>query len=166
MMKGYRKRFMGNADFISKIFVPIHDKENFHWFLLVIDVDTKELVYLDSYQSPTTVDKRKSAIKKLSRFMEEWLMDPSFYDLQTTRGPKISEFKIAAPSGYGSQGQDSNDCAIWVIKWMTQKGTDGYKIKVDEGSRLQTALQLIMHPYNKERKLILNNSLKCKHKAK
>ncbi|PNX83329.1 hypothetical protein L195_g039370, partial [Trifolium pratense] len=60
MMKGYRKRFMGNADFISK-----------------------------------------------SRFMEEWLMDPSFYDLQTTRGPKISEFKIAAPSGYGSQGQDS-----------------------------------------------------------
>jgi hypothetical protein len=37
--------------------------ENLHWFLLVIDFDAKELVYLDSFQSQRTLDKRKTQIK-------------------------------------------------------------------------------------------------------
>ncbi|KAK2383931.1 ubiquitin-specific protease ESD4 [Trifolium repens] len=162
MLKGFQKRFMGNADYISKIFLPIHVVEDIHWFLLIIDFDAKELVYLDSFQSPRTLDKRKTQIKKLTRFMEQWLMDSTFYDAGSSRGPKISEFKFAAPRGYGSQGQNSNDCAIWVIKWMMQKGDGGYKIKVDEGSRLEIALQLILHPYNRERDLMLKNATKCK----
>ncbi|MCI22200.1 ubiquitin-like-specific protease ESD4-like, partial [Trifolium medium] len=65
MRKYYQQRFMGNADVISKIFIPVHDMENFHWYLLVIDFERQELVYLDSYRNSSVVEERMTSIKIL-----------------------------------------------------------------------------------------------------
>ncbi|XP_045787002.1 uncharacterized protein LOC123882231 isoform X2 [Trifolium pratense] len=162
MKKYYKGRFMGNADVISKIFLPIHDLENLHWYLLVIDFVRKELVYLDSYRNSSVVRNRITSIKTLSTFMEQLLMDPSFYDTDSNYGKRITEFKLVTPKGLGRQGEGSNDCAVWVINWMMQQGENEYKIEVDEGSRLKIALQLTLHPFNKNRDLMLTKSLEHK----
>lgn len=160
MKQFYQKEFMGNADVVSKIFLPIYD--HLHWFLLVIDFVRKELVYLDSYQSSSVLHGRISSIKKLAMFMEEFLMDPSFHGTDSNYDYKITKFKIVTPKGLGRQGDGSNDCAVWVINWMMQRGENGYKIEVDEGSRLKIALQLTLHPFNDKRDLMLAKSLEHK----
>ncbi|MCI06461.1 hypothetical protein A2U01_0027521 [Trifolium medium] len=41
-----------------------------------------------------------------------------------------------------------NDCAIFVIHWMTSgKEEEGYKVEVDNGSRLRITLDLVPGPY-------------------
>ncbi|CAJ2658832.1 unnamed protein product [Trifolium pratense] len=71
---------------------------------------------------------------------------------------------IGIPTSLGQQIVMSkrNDCAVWVINWMMQQGENEYKIEVDEGSRLKIALQLTLHPFNKNRDLMLTKSLEHK----
>ncbi|KEH39763.1 hypothetical protein MTR_1g009820 [Medicago truncatula] len=94
--------------------------------------------------------------------MEELLMDPSFHGTDSNYDFKITKFKIVTPKGLGRQREGSNDCAVWVINWMMQRGENEYKIEVDEGSRLKIALQLTLHPFNDERDLMLAKSLEHK----
>ncbi|RHN58403.1 putative Ulp1 peptidase [Medicago truncatula] len=148
MLKKYHNKFMGTFDKISKIFLPVHDSECSHWFLLVIDFDKKELIYLDSLPSHSARADRMRSIKKLALYMEEFLMDSSFYMTWTRNKSNISEFSLVTPNNLGMQATNSNDCGIWVIKWMIEKGTNEYQIYVDEGTRLRIALDLILDPSN------------------
>lgn len=148
MMKKYHNKFMGTFDKISKIFLPVHDSECSHWFVLVIYFDKKQLIYLDSLPSHSARADRMRSIKKLALYMEEFLMDSSFYMTWTRNKSNISEFSLVTPNNLGMQATNSNDCGIWVIKWMIEKGTNEYQIYVDEGTRLRIALDLILDPSN------------------
>ncbi|XP_045833783.1 uncharacterized protein LOC123924850 isoform X2 [Trifolium pratense] len=161
MIKKYQAMFMGKVDKISKIFIPIHDPDSMHWFLLVIDLVKKELIYLDSLPSKSAHVRRMRmrCIKKLALYMEDLLLDPSFYTKGTTPNPIVSEFSLVIPKDLGQQANNSNDCAIWVITWMEKMKADVYKIDVDDGTRLRVALNLTMNSYNKLNDEILARSM-------
>ncbi|KAJ1392036.1 Ulp1 protease family, C-terminal catalytic domain [Sesbania bispinosa] len=96
-------KFMGKIDYVKKIFVPIND-ENLHWYLMVIDLNQKKIVMLDPLPSVLRNGWRKRYVKKLAMFIEEMLLDPSFYDRPNNiEKPIISDFPIEVPQGLGYQ---------------------------------------------------------------
>ncbi|CAK8568407.1 unnamed protein product [Lathyrus sativus] len=91
-------------------------------------------------------------------YMEDLLLDSSFYANGATHKPIISEFRLVIPNDLGKQTCDSNDCGVWVIKWMEHIREDVDKIDVDDGTRLRIALDLTMNSYNKLNDLILERA--------
>ncbi|KAL4299690.1 hypothetical protein HN51_050374 [Arachis hypogaea] len=86
---------MANIDEVLKIHVPIwHDD---HWFLLVIDMLAKQLLYLDSARSAKQRDSHVLQIKKVALFLEEIVLDESWYACKRHERPTISEFKLVEP---------------------------------------------------------------------
>ncbi|KAJ1436373.1 Ulp1 protease family, C-terminal catalytic domain [Sesbania bispinosa] len=154
MITHFQKRFMGKADMMSKVFIPVHDQEYQHWFLLVVDFIGREVVYLDSLPQTSAFPGRMRSVKKLTLYIEELLLHPSFYDVDISKRPSVSLFNLKIKEGLGVQREDSNDCGIWVISWMLQKGLDEYKIEVDEGTRLGIALELACSSYNNSGALV------------
>ncbi|XP_057723617.1 uncharacterized protein LOC130939535 [Arachis stenosperma] len=65
-LKAIREDFMGKANKVCKIYCPIWCDG--HWFLLVIDVIRKQLVYLDSLPSEDDRPKRLRQLKKVLSF--------------------------------------------------------------------------------------------------
>ncbi|XP_016165440.1 uncharacterized protein LOC107608063 [Arachis ipaensis] len=93
--KWIRDKYMANIDEVLKIHVPIwHDD---HWFLLVIDMLAKQLLYLDSARSAKQRDSHVLQIKKVALFLEEIVLDESWYACKRHERPTISEFKLVEP---------------------------------------------------------------------
>ncbi|QHO37263.1 uncharacterized protein [Arachis hypogaea] len=93
--KWIRDKYMANIDEVLKIYVPIwHDD---HWFLLVIDMLAKQLLYLDSTRSAKQRDSHVLQIKKVALFLEEIVLDESWYACKRHKRPTISEFKLVEP---------------------------------------------------------------------
>ncbi|KAJ1378468.1 Ulp1 protease family, C-terminal catalytic domain [Sesbania bispinosa] len=130
MISDYKATFMGCVDLIKKVFIPVNDN-NYHWYLVVIDFVNKEVVYLDSFPSDSRIVARMRSVKILN-----------------TPKPLVSQYPIYKPIDISTQSGDGNDCGAWVIMWMVEMGLNGYKIQVDEGTRLRIALDLAMNPYN------------------
>ncbi|XP_045816435.1 uncharacterized protein LOC123909608 isoform X2 [Trifolium pratense] len=107
LIKKYRKKFMGDLGMISKIFLPVHDAEYLHWFLLVIDFNKKQVIYLDSLPNRSARRGRNISIKKLTVYMEELLMDPAFHVTGTKHTPNVSEFSLVTPNDLGVQADMS-----------------------------------------------------------
>ncbi|KAJ1432862.1 hypothetical protein SESBI_06403 [Sesbania bispinosa] len=51
-----------------------------------------------------------------------------------------------------------NDCGVFVAMWMNQQGTNGYRLKVDEGNGLMLGLELSMHPFNKSKNVVMERA--------
>ncbi|XP_024188269.1 uncharacterized protein LOC112192664 isoform X1 [Rosa chinensis] len=51
-------RFHRRLRFCSKIFIPLHDRADDHWFLLVMNLLEKKALLWDSYPDPTSVARR------------------------------------------------------------------------------------------------------------
>ncbi|KAJ1429362.1 Ulp1 protease family, C-terminal catalytic domain [Sesbania bispinosa] len=147
MISDYKATFMGCVDLIKKVFIPVNDN-NYHWYLVVIDFVNKEVVYLDSFPSDSRIVARMRSVKTMALYMEHLLQDPSLYQFQTTPKPLVSQYPIYKPTDINTQSGDGNDCGAWVIMWMVEMGLNGYRIQVDEGTRLRIALDLAMNSYN------------------
>ncbi|KAJ1401714.1 Papain-like cysteine peptidase superfamily [Sesbania bispinosa] len=117
-------------------------------FLVVIDFINKEVVYLDSFPSESRMEIRMRSVKTLGLYMEHLLQDPKFYQFESTPRPLVIKFLIFKPNDIRTQNAESNDCGAWVIMWMVEMGLNGYRIQVDEGTRIRIALDLAMNPYN------------------
>ncbi|KAK7281748.1 hypothetical protein RIF29_09996 [Crotalaria pallida] len=54
----------------------------------------------------------------------------------------------------------SNDCGVWVAKWMIECGhKDGYdKIVVGSETRLRVAIDLILHRFNNVKDLVIQKA--------
>ncbi|RYR25860.1 hypothetical protein Ahy_B02g059885 [Arachis hypogaea] len=86
-----------------------------HWFLIVVDLSRKQLVYLDSLWSPTTKSKRQ--IRKFAIFMDDLLDNRAWYANADTNKMECSEFDIKEPEVV-QQLPESNNCGIFVAQWM------------------------------------------------
>ncbi|XP_045792010.1 uncharacterized protein LOC123920828 [Trifolium pratense] len=127
--------------------------------LLVIDFEKEKLTYLDSFPMTKSSHNITRSIKTMALFMEGMLQSGIFYDNPSTPRPLVSHFHMSFPSAAGSQGINSNDCAVFVILWMTSaKEEEGYKVEVDNGSRLQIAIDLVLAPYNKHKSIVMQNA--------
>ncbi|KAJ1390002.1 Ulp1 protease family, C-terminal catalytic domain [Sesbania bispinosa] len=117
MIERYKTKFMGMVDYLRKIFVPINDS-NLHWYLMVIDFNNNKIVILDSLRCEMQNGRRKRYVKKLAMFIEEMLLDPSFYEKPNIEKPMITDFVIIEPHGLPQQ-LNGYDCGVWVAKWMS-----------------------------------------------
>ncbi|TKY52868.1 Ulp1 protease family, carboxy-terminal domain protein [Spatholobus suberectus] len=144
VMQYYQNDYMGKIDYVTKIFVPINDM-SFHWYLLVVDKRQGKLVMLDSKHDASKMDTRRRQVKKVALFLEEMFLHQSFYHFEFTSKPQISEYTLVVPDDIGSQPTASNDCGIWVAKWMMDcDWSDDYNIHVDNETRMKLALDLVL----------------------
>ncbi|KAJ1375735.1 Ulp1 protease family, C-terminal catalytic domain [Sesbania bispinosa] len=148
MIKRYKHKFMGKVDYLRKIFVPIND-QNSHWYLMIIDLNQNKIVILDSLMCEWRNGWRKRHVKKLAIFIEEMLLDPSFYESSRTVKPIISDFEIYQPPGLPQQ-LNGYDCGVWVAKLMSDYvwDDDYNSISVTHTTRMKMALDLVLNSYN------------------
>ncbi|KAJ1438266.1 Ulp1 protease family, C-terminal catalytic domain [Sesbania bispinosa] len=137
------------------IFVPLNDYNN-HWYLMVVDMRQQKLVLLDSFPTADRNDIRRREVKKMAVYLEEMLTHPSFYELRVTMKQRLTEFTLEVPQNIGRQAEESNDCGVWVCKWMIDcNWTTNYNIKVDKGARFKLAINLVNKEHNVKNEEIL-----------
>ncbi|TKY63984.1 Carboxy-terminal domain protein [Spatholobus suberectus] len=89
------------------------------------------------------------------------LMDKSFYDHpHIVDKHVISNFSLVEPRGLGHQRIGSNDCGVWVAKWMIECAwrEDYDQIFVEPATRMRIALDLVLHPYNELKDKIIQKA--------
>ncbi|KAJ1384810.1 Ulp1 protease family, C-terminal catalytic domain, partial [Sesbania bispinosa] len=158
-LENYKKMFMGKIDLIRKIFVPIND-QNSHWYLMVIDMNKRQLVLLDSLPCAKRREWRRRHVKKVAMYVEEMILDHTFYDISISTYPVISEFELIEPQGIAEQTPASNDCGVWVCQWMTSYIVDDdyESINVTPASRMRISIDLVLHLYNKLRREVITSA--------
>ncbi|KAJ1380627.1 Ulp1 protease family, C-terminal catalytic domain [Sesbania bispinosa] len=147
-MNSFKDDYMSKFEFMTKMFIPMNDQNN-HWFLLVADMRAKKLILLDSALCVLRNEARKLQTKKMAEYLEEMFDHDSFYEFSETDRPRVTEFPLVIPTDIGKHAAESNDCGIWVCKWMIDYTlTYNYNIKVDRVSRMRLAIDLLIKPYN------------------
>ncbi|CAH9136921.1 unnamed protein product [Cuscuta epithymum] len=166
VIRFYQKDFMGKLDHLKKIFLPVNYL-NCHWYLVIVDVVKGHLIILDSLPGFVNHDSRRIIVRKMALFLEEMLTDSSYHIVEAPeqitrcRPPPISEYPIVNVEELGSQRPNSNDCGIWVAKWMMEcRWSDNYKIQVDEKTRMKLALNLALSSNNTCKDELIKDSAK------
>ncbi|KAJ1378002.1 hypothetical protein SESBI_48305 [Sesbania bispinosa] len=137
-MNAYKDDYMGKIDFMSK---------------------------LDSAPCQARNEPRHLQAKKMAVYLEEMFQHESFYDFSVTNKPRVIEFPLQIPSDIGRQAVGSNDCGVWVCKWMSDCSLkDDYNIKVDKETRMRLAIDLIIKPYNLKKEEVVSVAVKDWHK--
>ncbi|KAJ1430365.1 Ulp1 protease family, C-terminal catalytic domain [Sesbania bispinosa] len=133
-MEYYQEDYMGKVEDLSKIFIPMND-DNMHWYLLVVDIRKEHLILLDSMPCAMRDEWRSMDVTKVAKFIEGMLVDDSFY---------------------------KNDCGVWVARWMVECGwTDDYNtILVNNTTRMRTAIELVLNPYNEIKEAVQDRAVK------
>ncbi|QHO56772.1 Ulp1 protease family, carboxy-terminal domain protein [Arachis hypogaea] len=156
----YVEEYMGEFESLCKIFVPMNE-DNMHWYLVVIDIEKRHLILLDSKPCVSSRTRRRRCAKLMALFIEEMLDDSTFYANQTTHRPVISEYPIIHPTEIGEQNDDSNDCGVWVTTWMREcQWRSNYNIKVNDSTRLRLAIDLVMNSFNLKSQEVLEAAKK------
>nr|XP_029143606.1 uncharacterized protein LOC112698219 [Arachis hypogaea] len=150
--------FMGKVNRVCKIYCPIWCEN--HWFLVVIDVVRRQVVYLDSLKSADTRAKRRREIKKVTTFLEELLDHDSWYDAPEKGRELVSDYEIIEPVVV-QQDPYSNDCGMFVAQWMIMYHLWGnYDVeKVTDYSRMRLAVDMLLRYHNDNREKIVNAAL-------
>ncbi|XLS74155.1 hypothetical protein HN51_031020 [Arachis hypogaea] len=146
-LKAIREDLMGKANRVCKIYCPIWCDR--HWFLLVIDVIRRELVYPDSLPSVDDRPMRLRQLKKVAIFLGEMLDSDDWYDDQ--KNPRIlcSDYEIKEPK-VTRQDLGSNDCGMYVVQWMIMYHLwNSYEVeKITEYSRMRLAVDMVLKYHN------------------
>ncbi|XLU99168.1 hypothetical protein S245_013508 [Arachis hypogaea] len=142
-----RNRFMGYADDLLMIYVPMH-RDN-HWFLMVVDLVNCNLLYLDSAKNINRQEARISQMKFVAFFLENMLEEKRFWKKEDHYKPHPSTFDVTEPL-VGQQADQSNDYGVWVCQWMMLNWIwENVELEdVNDHTRMRLALELVMGPYN------------------
>ncbi|MED6110530.1 hypothetical protein PIB30_043865 [Stylosanthes scabra] len=126
-------RYMGKADDITRIYVPLH-VEN-HWYLMIIDMWDKKLVYLDSLKASDikVIELRISRMKEVAN--------------------KEMGHKLFSPFPL--------DCGVWVCQWMVNSHLwRDYELEeVNESTRMSLVIDLVTSPHNPLGEIISDRSV-------
>ncbi|KAK2456646.1 ubiquitin-specific protease ESD4 [Trifolium repens] len=116
----YLGTFLKPKALVSKIFIPINDN-GAHWYLLVIDLMDRKCIWLDSMPDVERYHERRHAILYLGMFVEKILYHPSVGIINPNiHDNLITNFSTVQPRGLSHQRHGSNDCGVWVAKWMIE----------------------------------------------
>ncbi|KAJ1377964.1 Ulp1 protease family, C-terminal catalytic domain [Sesbania bispinosa] len=165
LMDMYRPHFMGKVELVRKIFVPIHD-DSTHWYLLVVDLDEHKLILLDSKKCAFRSEWRRLQVRKVAVFLQEMLMNNSFYAFSHLEKPEVGGFELIEPKGIEHEVPGSYDSGVWVANWMLDYDWDDDYDKltvrtsriITTASRMRLALDLVLHGYNDLRELIIKKA--------
>ncbi|MED6136207.1 hypothetical protein PIB30_053877 [Stylosanthes scabra] len=152
-----RSRFMGYADDIMKIYVPIH-KDN-HWYLLVVDHKHNDVTYLDSCKCMNERAGRVDALNFMAYKIHIMLKDPELYREDSSVPPNVKDYHFREPL-LSQQRDKSRDCRVYVTQWMYMSNLwSNYDLlKVDEHTRMRIAIDLVLSKANPMQEEILNRA--------
>ncbi|GAU51656.1 hypothetical protein TSUD_414770 [Trifolium subterraneum] len=142
----YQAKYMTPAEHVSRMFIPMNDQGN-HWYLMVVDFVKKKLVWLDSLRCATRDHPRRRGILRMAIFVEEILMYESYgTDVPAFNQERmVSAFSLYQPRHIQQQRPGSNDCGVWISKWMIEcplRSEYGY-ITVNTATRMKLAIHLV-----------------------
>ncbi|CAI0462601.1 unnamed protein product [Linum tenue] len=152
----YQYSFMQISPQCSKVYIPMKDEND--WFLLVVDLKSKEAIILQALYLDDRTSIREEAVKTMLTFLDKLAPLMCSWDGDI---PKISEFHITKPiRNYSAFVRE--DSGAWVCQWMFRTELfDNYDVAyVDEGIRMKIAVRLLLSPYNINRA----TTLKLAHK--
>ncbi|MED6120545.1 hypothetical protein PIB30_021708 [Stylosanthes scabra] len=143
-MEYIKDRYMGLADDLLMIYVPMHIGS--HWYLMIVDIWEKKLMYLDSCKSDDAEEtkRHKDQMREVAKYLGVLIRSRSFWKNKDAHPPLISEFDPEE----ATTGQ--MDCGVWVCQWMlnSHKWLD-YDIEpIDASTRMRIATQLVLGPHN------------------
>ncbi|KAJ1388749.1 Ulp1 protease family, C-terminal catalytic domain [Sesbania bispinosa] len=145
VIKLFKGNFMSTVEHAHKIFVPIHDGCN-HWYLLVVDMEQQKLILLDSNRSSNRREWRRLQARKLALFIQEMLMDNSFYEISNAEKPEVAGFTLVEPKGIAQELPQTNDSGVWVATWMIDHDCDDEYDKLSV--RMLNAVRIDKPAYN------------------
>ncbi|MED6160531.1 hypothetical protein PIB30_052248 [Stylosanthes scabra] len=144
-----KDRYMGHADGLKTMYVPMHIGR--HWYLLIIDIWGRQLVYLDSMKSEDVQDTeaRIGQMMEVARFVESMLKDKSFWLADEYFPPFVSDYEPLVPE-VGHQADRSMDCGVWVCQWMVNSHLwlDYNLPEINSSTRMSLAVDLVTSPHN------------------
>ncbi|MED6128984.1 hypothetical protein PIB30_103310 [Stylosanthes scabra] len=116
-----KDRYMGIADDLMMIYIPMHTKN--HWYLMIVDIWDKKLVYLNSFHSLDCAE---------TEFQGFTNQRCGKHESKDAVPPLVSMFEPDIPPT-GQQEYGSMDCGVW---------------DVNERSRMSIAVQLVTSQHN------------------
>ncbi|KAJ1427453.1 Ulp1 protease family, C-terminal catalytic domain [Sesbania bispinosa] len=119
---------MGKIDLIRKIFVPIND-QNSHWYLMVIDMNKRQLVLLDSLSCAKRREWRRRHVKKVNH-----------RELQNKHQHRMIGVWACQ----------------WMTSYIVDDDYDN--INVTPASQMRIAIDLVLHSYNKLRREVITSA--------
>ncbi|KAK2363635.1 ubiquitin-specific protease ESD4 [Trifolium repens] len=156
----YLGTFIKPKALVSKIFIPINDNGN-HWYLLVIDLMDRKCIWLDSLPDVERYHERRHAILSLGMFVEKILYHPSVGIInRNIHDNLITNFSTVQPRGIPHQRHGSNDCGVWVAKWMIECPymNDYENVTVVTATRMKLALFICHSSNNMLRKELVSKA--------
>ncbi|XLR62923.1 hypothetical protein S83_013595, partial [Arachis hypogaea] len=118
-MTSLRNKYMrSKVDRVTRIYQPIWCDR--HWYLMIIDVPRKKLIFLDSLRNPHQTDARKTTMMRVALYLEGPTLGKSWLSGEGALRPRFSAFDFKEPDVPQQEG-NSMDCGIWVARWMIRE---------------------------------------------
>ncbi|WJX61257.1 hypothetical protein P8452_46368 [Trifolium repens] len=147
----YHDKYMRTSTYVCKMYIPMNDQGR-HWYLMVVDFTERKLVWLDSLHFDERDPFRRRAILFMALKLEEIMTHTSFDKDITPCCPDltISSFSVYTPRHVQQQRPLSNDCGVWICKWMIECPfrSDYGHITVNTATRMKLALLLVRSANN------------------
>ncbi|MED6216927.1 hypothetical protein PIB30_012656 [Stylosanthes scabra] len=144
------ERFMGHADDLKLIYVPLN--LDHHWYLMIVDICNSDILYLDSAKEASLRQARVEQINTVAKFLDTILAERRFYLREDSLAPGIRDFSFQEPT-CGQQTSGGRDCGVWVCQWMELwHSRRAYELQVVTAeTRYRMAVDLVLSKSNKRR---------------
>ncbi|KAL4344286.1 hypothetical protein AHAS_Ahas11G0163200 [Arachis hypogaea] len=143
-----RNKYMrSKVDRVSRIYQPMWCDQ--HWYLMIIDVPRRKLIYLDSLRDPNEADARKTGMLRVALYLEGVTLGKSWLSAEGALRPRFSAFDFEEPD-IPQQERNSMDCGVWVAQWMIREHLwKDYGVQhVNSARRMRLAVDLVLKSHN------------------
>ncbi|KAL4370440.1 hypothetical protein AHAS_Ahas06G0066000 [Arachis hypogaea] len=153
-----RHKYMKYVDETANIYIPLN--KDHHWYLMVVDLREKALIYLDFAKYIDAREGRMDQMEYMAFFLLRLLNDRKFYRKKESKCPDRSEFDFREPMT-SQQRPNSLDCGVWVTQWMQLSELwTSYDLEiVNDIHRMQLAMDLVMSRANPIRSKICQRAV-------
>ncbi|XLR15883.1 hypothetical protein S83_043821 [Arachis hypogaea] len=150
-VRTYKDTWMKPSHNLAYAYIPVKDISS-HWYLMVVAFNDMKLYHFDACIGDEKSTTRKIIIRNLGDVLSRIISTPAYPAYFRKRARGVMCFGIAEPDGLASC-QSRHVSAACVLNWMAMGGFQRKFIQqVDDKSiRMQTALGLLLLPFNEER---------------
>ncbi|XP_072067468.1 uncharacterized protein [Arachis hypogaea] len=143
----HNKYMRSKVDRVTRIYQPMWCDR--HWYLMIIDVPRKKLIYLDSLRDPHQADARKTGMMRVALYLEGLTLGKPWLSGEGALRPRFSAFDFEEPDVPQQKG-NSMDCGVWVAQWMIREHLwKDYGVQhVNSATRMRLAADLVLKSHN------------------